>query len=73
MGNTIRTNEYKAFIDRVRKARKEAGLRQIDVAKKLKRHQSYVARVESGEYRIDVMELKRFAKLYGKDIKYFYS
>lgn len=73
MGHTIRTKEYKVFIERLRKARKEAGLRQIDVAKKLKRHQSYIARVESGEYRIDVLELKRFAKLYKKEILYFFK
>jgi len=71
MGNTIRTKEYKVFIERLKKARLDAGLRQIDVAAKLKRPQSYVARVESGEYRIDILELKRFAKMYGKDIKYF--
>ncbi len=71
MGTTIRTKEYKVFIQQLKKARLEAGLKQVEVAKKFKRPQSYIARVESGEYRIDVMELKRFAKLYGKDIKYF--
>lgn len=73
MGKTIRTKEYKAFIERLTEARKKVGLRQIDVAKKLKRHQSYVARVESGEYRVDVMELKRFARLYKKDIESFFK
>lgn len=73
MGHTIRKKEYKVFVERLRKARQEAGLRQVDVAKKLKRHQSYIARVESGEYRIDVLELKHFAKLYKKDIQYFFK
>lgn len=71
MGRTIRTKEYAVFIERMIKARKEAGLRQIDVAKKMRRPQSYISRVESGEYRLDILEVKKFAKLYNKEINYF--
>jgi len=71
MVDTIRSKEYADFVEKLRKARLETGLRQIDVAKKLKRTQSYVSRVEIGEQRLDVMELKKFAKLYTKDINYF--
>lgn len=71
MVDTIRSKEYADFIGKLRKARIEACLRQIDVAKKLKRTQSYVSRVEVGEQRLDVLELKKFAKLYNKDINYF--
>jgi len=71
MEKTITTKEYANFIKKLRKARKEAGLKQIDVARKLKRPQSYISRVESGEYRVDVMEMKKFAKLYKKKIDYF--
>ena len=71
MVDTIRTKEYGNFVGKLRKARLEAGLRQIDAAKKLKRTQSYVSRVEVGEQRLDIMELKRFADLYKKDINYF--
>ena len=71
MVDTIRTKEYCDFVGKLRKARLEAGLRQIDVAKKLKRTQSYVSRVEVGEQRLDILELQKFAKLYGKDINYF--
>ncbi|KKU81426.1 MAG: DNA-binding helix-turn-helix protein [Parcubacteria group bacterium GW2011_GWA1_47_8] len=46
MVDTIRTKEYADFVGRLRKARLDAGLRQIDVAKKLKRTQSHVSRVE---------------------------
>lgn len=71
MNKTITTKEYARFIEKITQARQELGLRQIDVAKKLKRPQSYISRVESGEYRLDIMEVKRFAKLYKKDINYF--
>ena len=71
MVDTIRTKEYRDFVGKLQQARLEAGLRQIDVAKKLKRTQSYVSRVEVGEQRLDILELKKFAELYKKDINYF--
>lgn len=71
MGKTIRTKEYEVFIGRMRKARMDADLRQIDVARKMKRPQSYISRVESGEYRLDIIEVKKFAQIYNKDINYF--
>ena len=71
MDKTIRTKAYAIFIERMKKARMDTGLRQIDVAKKMKRPQSYISRVESGEYRLDIMEVKKFAELYKKDINYF--
>lgn len=73
MDKTIRTKEYARFIEKLRKARLEAGLKQIEVAKKLKRPQSYISRVESGEYRLDILEVKRFARIYGKSVEYFLS
>jgi transcriptional regulator with XRE-family HTH domain len=71
MGRTIRTKEYALFIERMKKARSESGLLQIEVAKAMKRPQSYISRVESGEYRLDILEVKKFAKLYKKSIEYF--
>lgn len=71
MEKSIHSNEYKVVLQRLRKARDEAGLTQVQVARKLNRHQSYVSKVESGERRVDVVELKRFAKLYGKSVNYF--
>ena len=71
MVDTIRTREYADFVGKLRVARLEACLRQIDVAKKLKRTQSYVSRVEVGEQRLDILELKKFAELYKKDLNYF--
>ncbi|MDO8668491.1 MAG: helix-turn-helix transcriptional regulator [bacterium] len=68
MSKTIWTKEYAKFIKKLKQARLKAGLRQIEVAKKLKRPQSYISRVESGGYRLDIVEVKRFAKLYGKDM-----
>ncbi len=71
MTRSIRTKEYAYFVERLRKAREEAGLTQTEVAKKLKRPQSHISNVESGQQRVDVVELQTFAKIYNKDIGYF--
>lgn len=47
----------------LREARLAAGLRQLDVAKALDRPQSYVAKIESGERKIDFIEVIDFCKV----------
>lgn len=69
MEKTIQSKKYQRFIKNLIDARKSANLKQIDVAKKLNRPQSYISRVESGEYRVDVLELQTFTKLYKTSIK----
>lgn len=51
-------------------ARLEAGLTQVQVAKKLRSPQSNISNVENGQQRVDVVELRRFASIYKKDINY---
>ncbi|MGJ8561551.1 MAG: helix-turn-helix domain-containing protein [Litorimonas sp.] len=57
MAKTIRSSGHEALRDALIAARKSASLTQAELADKLKCHQSFVARVESGERRIDVIEL----------------
>lgn len=71
MKKTIYDDGYKIFIRRLKKAREEAGLTQVQTAKKLGSTQAYVSKVESGQLRVDVAQLKKFAAMYGKSINYF--
>ena len=71
MAKSIRTKEYRNFADRLKNARLEAGLTQVEVARKLERPQSYISKAEAGEQRLDIVEIKKFASLYKKDITYF--
>ena len=71
MKKTITGDDYKVFIKRLRMARIEANLTQVQAAKKLGATQAYVSKVEKGQLRVDVTLLKSFAKIYGKNINYF--
>ncbi len=63
--------EYQVVLARLYQARKKQGLTQAEVAAKLGKPQSFVARSETGERRIDIIELKAFAGLYNKKIDWF--
>jgi transcriptional regulator with XRE-family HTH domain len=71
MSKSIHTKEYHDIIEKLKQARLDAGLKQEDVANKLKKPQSYVSKIERGERRIDVAEMNNFAAIYKKDINYF--
>jgi transcriptional regulator with XRE-family HTH domain len=50
-------------------ARDKAGLRQIELAKRLRRSQSYVSYVETGQKLVDVVELMEWAEAIGFDAR----
>lgn len=62
---------YRLLLKRLREARVRAGLTQVQAARALRRPQSFVSKCESGERRIDVIELDDFARLYRKTILFF--
>lgn len=67
MSRTLRSSRQKKLIALIIAERKAAGLTQADVAKKLRRYQSIVANIESGERRIDVIEFLDIAETIGFD------
>lgn len=68
---SIWSASYKSFLEKLKKARLEVGLTQVEVAKRLNKKQSYVSKCESGERRVDIVELKEFAQLYKKPVSFF--
>ena len=62
---------YRELIRRLREARENAGLTQSEAAAALDRPQSFVSKCESGERRVDVVELEDFAELYRKPLSFF--
>ena len=71
MPRTVNNEEHMKIVKRLKEARLGAGLDQAVVAEKLGRTQSYVSKIESGQRRFDVLQLKEFAKLYRKSLDFF--
>lgn len=69
MSTSVYNDEYKKLIERLKQARLDAGLSQQVVADELNKPQSYVSKVESGDRRLDIIEVKEFAKLYKKKLE----
>jgi len=62
---------YAALTTRLRQAREAAGLSQTEAARRLGKPQSFISKCESGQRRLDVLELKTLAELYGKELSFF--
>jgi transcriptional regulator with XRE-family HTH domain len=67
------SSDEQEFLKRLRKARKEAGSTQVEVARRLGRTQSSVTKAERGERRLDVVELRAFARIYRRPNSLFFG
>ncbi|MBK5570712.1 multiprotein-bridging factor 1 family protein [Ensifer sp. 2YAB10] len=63
MAKTLGTARHRALIALLIAKREAAGLTQTELAAKLGEYQSFVARLESGQRRVDVVEFLEFADL----------
>lgn len=71
MNKSLYSHDQKHLTEMLKQARKESGLDQEELAKLLGKTQSYVSKIESGQRRVDVIELKGFARIYKKSLGYF--
>jgi transcriptional regulator with XRE-family HTH domain len=67
MSKSIHTSEHIALRELLVAARKAAGLTQQEVARRLNRPQSFVAKYEGGERRLDVIEFIAVSRALEKD------
>lgn len=65
MEKSIYSKEYSLFLEQLRNAREEKGLTQIELAERLGQTQSFVSKVERGERRLDIVELRAFCSALG--------
>lgn len=71
MEKNLYTLRQRVLLDELRTVRQEAGLRQDDVAQTLGRPQSFVSKYESGERRLDVLELLDVCQALGLSLSDF--
>ena len=67
MQKSLKSAEYARLIELLVAVRQEGGIRQHALAKKLGRPQSFIAKYEGGERRIDVVEFIAIARALGAD------
>jgi transcriptional regulator with XRE-family HTH domain len=67
MAKTLGTEQHKTLIAMLIAKREAAGLTQAQLAEALGEYQSFVARLESGQRRVDVIELIELARILGFD------
>lgn len=65
MEKSLFTPEQERFQQLLRQIRLGAGLRQSDLAERLGQPQSFVSKYESGERRLDLLELRQICQAVG--------
>ncbi len=67
MSRSLSSERHRALCALLLAERKKAGLTQAELAKRLRRAQSFVATIESGQRRVDVVEFLAFSEAIGFD------
>lgn len=62
---TANRKQQQVLLSLLRQLRKEAGLRQVDMAKALGKPQAFVSYYESGARRLDLLELHQICSVLG--------
>ena len=71
MEKNLYTRRQQILLRLLREARQDAGLLQQDVAEALDRPQSFVSKYESGERRLDILELRDVCQALGLSLGEF--
>lgn len=71
MDKTIYTREYATLLKLLRKTRQDAGVTQVELARRLDETQSAVSKMERGERRIDIVELRTICQVLGLGLPKF--
>ncbi len=64
---------YNDIVQRLIEARSDAGLTQREVSTRIGRAHSFLSKCETGERRVDLLELLQLAELYRKPLQYFFA
>lgn len=71
MEKELHATHQKVLQDLLRQVRLDAGFRQVDLAERLAQPQSFVSKYESGERRLDVLELRQICQTMGLSLGEF--
>lgn len=67
MPKTLGDQRHDELIRFLVEKRGQAGMKQVELAERMKVYQSFIARLESGQRRVDVVELVKLGEVLGFD------
>ena len=73
LSKTLGSKRHNALIAFLTAKRHAAGMSQTELAKALGEYQSYVARMESGQRRVDVIEYEKLAQILEFEVHEFFT
>jgi transcriptional regulator with XRE-family HTH domain len=73
MEKSIFTDEYAAFLNLLREIRQAANITQVQLADKIGQSQSFVSKIEIGERRLDVIQLRTICQALDTTLPEFIS
>ena len=65
MDKSTQSKEYHLLLELLREARTEAGVTQVELAERLGTTQSFISKVERGELRLDVLQMRDICHVLG--------
>ncbi|MCH8079111.1 MAG: helix-turn-helix transcriptional regulator [Proteobacteria bacterium] len=71
MSNRLWDKKHNTFRDTIKEIRNDRNLKQVELAKKLKKPQSFVSKYETGERKLDFVELSEICKVCDVSIEEF--
>jgi transcriptional regulator with XRE-family HTH domain len=71
MEKTIYTRDYAIVLRLIKEARENSGITQVQLAKRLRLTQSYVSKIERGESRLDIVQLRTLCQTFGLSLTDF--
>jgi len=68
---SIYTDEYSVLLELLATLRQKSGITQVDLAQKLGQSQSFISKVERGDRRLDVIQLRTIVQTLGSTLPEF--
>ena len=71
MEKSVHTRDYAVLLKLLRKVRLAAGVTQVQLAERLGESQSHLSKMERGEVRLDLLQVRRFCQALGTTLPAF--
>ena len=65
VGETVYAPEYRVFLSLLKSAREQAGLTQRELAARMGKSYSYIAKIETGYARMDIVQIRSYLDAVG--------